>query len=341
MDSTILQAVPAGESAGPIATLTIATRSLAVNRLFYEAGLGLTHRGPLPLSDSTRAALTRLWHLPASSKWSCHTFSRTGVADAASLRLLVLDGDALCYRSDWEPAVLGPYTIGFPNTDQPALDARLRALGFGARNALERTPFTHPDGRSWEILETVHTAPDFVAVVGIARGAGQVPISPVDASGRGGPAYSMMVVDDLQCMVTFLQTVLGYELRIRRVQTSRGQAGAMRTPDGTTFELAQLSAQRGQHGFIIIIQFLNLAVQKPAAPPRLPSLGLTLYSFPVARLEPVLARAERAGATKICRPVFVDIAPHGATRHATLLAPNGVMLEFFEAPPTRELKPLN
>lgn len=318
------------DRAGPLATLTIATNSLALNRLFYETGMGLALEGPLPVAADARTALSRLWHLRADAGWDTYVFSRKGVKDAARIRLLVFERPSAPFRSSWNPAVLGPYTIGFPNIDQQALDARLRLLGFGARNALERTPFNHPDGRSWEILETVHAAPDFVAAVGIARGAGDPPISPVDAQGLGGPAYSMMVVENLERMVTFMHGVMGYEIRIRRVQTSSGTRGAMRTPDGTQFELAQLYPVHGQHGFLILIQFLNLTASQAAAPPRLPATGLTMYSFPVDRLEPLLERAALAGATQITGPLLVDNPPQGASRHATLLAPNGVMFEFFE-----------
>jgi len=35
----------------------------------------------------------------------------------------VLDRPSEPWRGSWEPAVYGPYTIGFPNTVQEALDA--------------------------------------------------------------------------------------------------------------------------------------------------------------------------------------------------------------------------
>jgi catechol 2,3-dioxygenase-like lactoylglutathione lyase family enzyme len=331
MSSSSENTQPAGR-AGPIATLTIATNSLAQHRLFFETGLGMTIQGPLPLDQGTRTSLAHLWQLPVGSRFDEYILRRPAVKDAARIRLLVLDRAGQPFRTSWEPTVLGPYTIGFPNTNQEALDGRLRALGFGARNPMERTPFTNPDGRSWDVIETVHTAPDFVAAVGIARGAGNDPISPVDERGLGGPAYSMMIVDDLDRMARFMRDVMGYEIRIRRLQASSGQKGAMRTPDGTVFELAQLYPPYGQHGFLILLQFQNVPVSPPAAPPRLPSTGLTLYSFPVDKLEPVLQRAALAGATQITGPVRVNNPPNGNTRHATFITPNGVMFELFEEP---------
>jgi catechol 2,3-dioxygenase-like lactoylglutathione lyase family enzyme len=287
------------------------------------------------MTAATRRSLARLWHLPGGTGWSQYVLTREGVVDAARIRLVVLDRPAAPWRTGWEPTVAGPYTIGFPTTDEDALDARLRALGFGARNPVERSPFTNPDGRSWEVLEALHTAPDFVAAVGLARGVGNEPLAPVDARGIGGPAYSMMVVEDLDRMVSFVREVLGYDVKIRRVQTSSGLKGSMRTPDGTQFELAHLAPRSARHGFLLLIQFRNLAVSVPHTPPRLPARGLTLYSFAVERLEPVLERAARAGATQITGPIRVDNPPNGDTRHATFLAPNGVMFELFETAPGR------
>jgi catechol 2,3-dioxygenase-like lactoylglutathione lyase family enzyme len=268
--------------------------------------------------------------VPADLTWTTYVLYRPGVRDAARIRLLVTDRPTPSWRRDWEPAVLGPYSIGFPNVDQAATDLRLRALGFGARNAMERSPFQMADGRTSEVQETVHTGPDFVAGVGIARGGGNPPISPIDPRGLGGPAYSMMVVPDVERMATFLRDVLGWEIRMRRVQASAGRTGALNTPDGTEFELAQLYPPGARHGFIVLLQFRNLEAVPPPNPPRLPNAGLTLYSFAVEKLEPVLERAARNGATQVTGPVLVDSPPHGRTRHATFVAPNGVMFEVYE-----------
>ena len=317
---------------GPLATLTIATRSLAPLKLFFGDGCGLRCAGPLPASDLARLARERLWSLGAGTRYDEYSFTRSEIAGAARLRILRMDCSGEPWRQGWQPQILGPYTIGFPSSDQDAFDGRLRSLGFGARNPVERARFTHEDGRSWEVLESLATAPEFVAAVGIARGSGQPPISQVDSQGVGGPAYSMMVVPDADAMATFLQRVLGYQLRNRRRQTSSGLAGAMRTPDGTQFEIAQLAPPGAEHGFLILLQFVNLAVEKPVAAPRLPASGLVMYSFPVDALEPVLERAAAAGAADLRGPVHVDDPGHGNTRHGSFIAPNGVMFELFESP---------
>lgn len=320
--------------AGPLATLTIAANALAPLKLCFESGHRLPCRGPVPLDDRAREARNRLWNLPPDFGYREFHFVRAGVTDAARIRVLVLDKSSEPWRENWEPAVFGPYTIGFPNTVQESLDARLRGLGFGARNPLERTMFHHPDGRSWEILESLATAPEFIATVGIARGADSPPISPVDASGLGGPAYSMCVVPDIDSAAEFMQQVLGFEIRNRRRQTSAGRQGAMNTPDGTQFDIAQVYPPYGSHGFLIFIQFINMAVAAAPRPPRLPATGLVMYSFPVNDLEAALTRAATMGAADIRGPARFRDPLHGDTQHACLRMPGDICIELFSTNPS-------
>ncbi len=324
-----MAAHPVGR-AGPLATLTIATHALAPLRLFLETGHDLQCLGPAAVDDATRRARAALWQLPEDVGYLEYHFTRAGIKDAACIRVLVLDRPSEPWRGSWEPAVYGPYTIGFPNTVQEALDARLRLLGFGARNPLERTLFRHPDGRSWEILESLATAPEFVAAVGIARGAGNPPISLVDAQGLGGPAYSMCIVEDTDRMAGFMRDALGFEIRNRRRQTSAGRQGAMNTPDGTQFEIAQAYPPYGAHGFLILLQFINLAVAEPPRPPRLPATGLVMYSFPVDDMAAVLRQAAAAGAREIRGPLLLADPRHGVALHASFLAPGGIAFELFQ-----------
>ncbi len=321
---------PAAARAGPLCTLTIATHELAPLQLFFEEGHGLQFEGPLRIATATRRARAALWNIAEDLGYEEYRFTRAGVRDAARIRVLVLDGNSEPWRGSWEPGVFGPYTIGFPNTVQQQLDTQLRALGFGARNPLERTLFQHQDGRSWEILESLATAPEFVAAVGIARGADQPPISPVNSMGLGGPAYSMCVVPDTDKMCVFMRDAFGYETRNRRRQRSAGRLGAMNTPDGTEFEIAQSYPPFGAHGFLIFLQFTNMEVVQPPHPPCLPATGLVMYSLPVDDIQAVLLRARTAGATEISGPVAMADPAYGNTLQATLTAPCGIVFELVQ-----------
>ena len=317
--------------AGPLEIITITTNSLEENRLFYVEGLDLQMRGPIPVSDEVKAAQRALWQIPHEMDWDLYMLHRGNVEWAAQIRLLVMKQQVPAYRVDWKPTALGPYTIGFPNTRQDALDEHLRKLGFGALNVMERSPFTTDDGREYEILETVHTGPDFVAAVGVARGEGQPPITPVNDEGMGGPGYSMMVVEDVDAMAEFMTSILGYKLKSRRLWKSTGTKGALNVPDGTAFQFAQLVPQEEDYGFLIFIDFENLEVRRPTRSPGLRHRGIGLYSFAVTDLDAIIDRARDAGHPVVHGPIELPSASSGKPhRIATLQAPNGVLFEIRE-----------
>jgi catechol 2,3-dioxygenase-like lactoylglutathione lyase family enzyme len=319
----------AAPAAGPLHAITIATNSLEETRLFYVDGLGMRLDGPLPVDGAMRELQRRLWHAPADLGWSEYALLRDEVGYAARIRLLVLDRPAPAIRGSWDPRVLGPTTIGFPNTRQEALDAHLRQLGFGALNRLERSPFVSDAGRRYEILETVHTGPDFVSAVGVARGLGEPPITPVDAQGNGGPGYSMLIVEDLAPMKRFMTEVVGWRVKSERVWKSSGTRGALNLPDGTEFDFVQVAPPDTDHGFLLFISLRNLEMRAAPRASRLPGRGIVLYSLAVADLDATVARARRAGIAEIEGPAWLEIPGLGRRRTATMAAPNGVLFELF------------
>ncbi len=319
--------------AGPPHTFTVATNSLAESRLFYERGWGLRLVGPVALPEAVDLAQHELWGVePRAARWGTYYLRRDGVDYAAQIRLLVLEQSAPAYRTSWSPTGLGPFTIGFPNGRQELFDRELRSLGFGALNALERTAFTTAEGRRYDIIETVHAGPDFIAGVGVARSASEPGITPLDAGGRGGPGYSMTICDDVEPMVQFMTAVFGYRLKTRKLWQSTGSKGALNVPDGTEFDFAQLAPPGSPYGFLVFIAFRNLATTPAAAAPRLPSRGLVLYSLRVGHLDDTLARARAfaGGALQVRGPVAVEVPGMEGSRFATVVAPNGVMFEVFE-----------
>ena len=319
---------PSPVHAGPLDVITISTNSLEESRLFYVEGLGLNMKGPIVLSDDVKEKQRALWQIPDDVDWDLYVLQRENVEWAAQIRLLVMKQEVSAFRADWAPTTRGPYTIGFPNTRQDDLDRHMRQLGFGSLNVMERSPFTTDDGRQYEILETIHTGPDFVAAVGVARGEGQPPIVPVDDKGMGGPGYSMMVVDDVDVMAEFMTSVMGYRLKSRRLWKSTGTKGAMNVPDGTEFQFAQLVPQEGDYGFLIFIDFENLDVREPANQPGLVTRGIGLYTFAVPDIDAVLERARGAGHKVVHGPIELISAQNTPHLIATLRAPNGVLFEL-------------
>ena len=320
--------------AGPLHTVTIATTSLADSLRFYRDGLGMAVEGPIPVSDELKAAQRRVWGIASPVDWQLYRLHRDQVPYTAAIRLLVLDRETPSIHNSWNALELGPFSIGFPNGDQEALDAHVRSLGFEALNDIERYEVPRRDGSFYPIHETIFNAPDYAHAVGIFRGGQMAQLGYVHPdTGLGGPAYSAQVVADSDAMISFLVDLMGYELRSDRIWESAGTEGALNVPDGTVFRFSILYARGATTGHLLLVDYQNRAPIDPGVAPRLPHRGIGLWSFPVRDLAAVLARAAERGVTPIAPPETLETPLLGRARVATLLAPNGFPVELFEALP--------
>lgn len=317
---------------GPLHTITISTTSLEESLLLYRDGLGLRVDGPIALSESQRAHQRRRWGVTESVDWQMYRLYRAGVEGAAQIRLLVLDRPMPAIHRSWSALELGTFSLGFPNLDQTALDAKIRNLGFGALNVIERYSVPRTDGSLYPIEETIFNGPDFVHAVGINRGDGMTQLGPVDeVSGYGGPAYSAAVVADSDAMLAFLVDVLGLELRSDRIWKSAGSDGALNVPDGTVFRFSIVYSPGSRSQHILLVDYQNLEPEETGIEPRVPYRGIGMWSFPVRDLADVLGRAETAGIAPLAASACVASPILGSVRSATLKAPNGLLVELFEA----------
>ena len=320
--------------AGQLHTVTVATTSLAESLLFYRDGLGLHVEGPIDVARRVKARQRALWGIPKSIDWDLYLLSRPGVAEAATIRLLLLDTQTPSIHSSWSALALGPFSMGFPNERQVALDAKMRRLGFGALNVMEEYDLPRRDGTKYPMLETIFNGPDFVHAVGIYRGGGMRPLGPVDKeSGLGGPAYTAQVVDDSDAMIDFLVDVLGMELRSDRIWKSAGTKGALNVPDGTVFRFSIVYSKGATTGHILLVDYQNRESVDNGVAPRLPNRGIGMWTFPVNDLEQVLSNAAEAGVKPFSKPVKLNAPATGKSRTATFLAPNGFLVEVFEMLP--------
>ena len=320
--------------AGPLHTVTVATTSLEESLLFYRDGLGLQVEGPIDLSRKVKARQRALWGIPKTIDWELYFFSRQGVAEAATIRLLVLDTPTPSIHSDWSALALGPFSMGFPNTVQTALDAKMRRLGFGALNELEKYNLPRRDGTEYPMLETIFNGPDFVHAVGIYRGGDMMQLGPVEEnSGMGGPAYSALVVEDSDAMIDFLVDVLGLELRSDRMFKSAGSKGALNVPDGTVFRFSIIYSKGATTGHLLLVDYQNQEPVDNGVAPRLPNRGIGMWTFPVSDLQQVLSNAAEAGIKPYAKPVELNTPTTGKSQVATFLAPNGFLIEVFEELP--------
>ena len=314
----------------PLHTITVATANLEASRLFYGEGLGLTFSEPLTLSKRQRAQLASHWSLPADLDWELYHLSRPGAEGAANIRLLVVKRITPTIHRSWNALELGPFSMGFPNEHQAQLDTDIRRLGFGALNEIEIYPVPRTDGTTYQIFETIFNGPEFVHAVGIQRGDGMAQLGPIDSSGMGGPAYSAQVVTDSDKVLDFYQSVLGMELRSDRHWKSAGTKGALNVPDGTEFRFSIVYSKGATSGHLLFVDYMNRQAIDTGVAPRLPNRGIAMWSFPVTNLDQVLANAEQFGAEVYSAPALRDFPILGKARSASLLAPNGFVVEIFE-----------
>jgi len=315
----------------PLHTVTIATVSLQQSLLFYRDGMGLSVEGPIKLSPQQIKKQRKLWQMPNDLHWQTYRFYRKGVPEALQIQLLVLDKATPNIHQSWNPTELGPFSLGFPNTNTVALDKKIRNVGFGSLNVLESYPIPRTDGTTYQIDETIFNAPDFVHGVAITRGNGMAQLGPVDKNGMGGPAYSAQVIENSEEHLQFYTDVLGLEIRSDREFKSAGDKGAMNLPNGAVFRFAIVYSKGATTGHMLFVDFRNIEPIKPVVRPSLPNQGIGMWSFPVTSIDTVLKNAKAFGSNIVSKAVQVNSPIYGKAKVATLRAPNGFLIEIFEA----------
>ncbi|MEM7568883.1 MAG: VOC family protein [Pseudomonadota bacterium] len=319
----------------PLQTVTLSTADIELIRRFYVDGMGMTLAGPVDVSPQLKAEQRALWGMPDDIDWQEFHLTRPKASvrgrPAMSIRVLLVDRETPLVHASWDSRSLGGFSMGFPNRRQIALDEEIRALGFGARNSVEIYEVPRKDGTLYTIHETIFDAPDFVHAVGIDR-VDMAPLGALDAAtGLGGPGYSAQVIDQSDTVLAFYTQVLGLEMRRDSIFKSAGEDGAMALPNGTEFRFSILFAQgHGPGGHMLFVDYLNIDHIAPTAPPRVPNRGIGMWSFPVADLAEVIRRAQAFGAEIVHPEMKIDDPLHGSVRAATMLAPNGFLIEVFE-----------
>lgn len=312
----------AGANAGPLAGAILVTRDPDTLRRAYVDGLGLAMRGPLALPPRTRAAWTRLWRLPAGLDWQAFVLERPAVPDSIRVLVMVPAVDTPRIRASYAREETGPYALGFPMRDVRAVDARMVGLGF-VRTLPEVNvyPLQLRDGTPYAVTEASYEIADATRLVLLNRGNGLPQTGGIDAAtGLGGPAYSSLIVEDVAAMERFFTGVFDYERRTSREWTVFSPR----------FRYVTLHARGARTGNLGLVEYAAAdRIAGTGVAPRPPNRGLAGWSIPVRRLAPVVAKA-RAEGRLIAGPVTLEDPRFGRVRVASLLAPNGMLVEAFE-----------
>jgi catechol 2,3-dioxygenase-like lactoylglutathione lyase family enzyme len=312
-----------GALTGPLAGAIVVTRDLATLQRAYADGLGLTVRGPF-VSDARAVEMQRaMWGLPADLGYQLCVMERVRVPDAIKVLVIIPDRDTPRIRNTYAREETGPYALGFPMKAIEQVDERMIELGFRRTlPAINRYELQLRDGRPYPINEASYEVVDNTRLVALSRGGGLPQNGSVDPdSGVGGPAYSSLIVENLPEMEHFFTQVLDYERR-----TSREWSNF--SPRFRYVTLHALGARTGNLG---LVEYAPADRQPTSGvPPRPPNRGLAGWSFPVRSVDVVTKRARLHGAQIHAEPLRHEDPRFGRVIAATVMAPNGFLVEIFE-----------
>lgn len=315
-------------AAGPLDSVLITTADLPAALQFYADGLAMQVH-PAETLDARAAALLRNHYgLPGDGALQVKILARPDVSGNPKLVLVGVPDATPLSRPGHDSRLCGPLSLGFAARDIERREARMGALGWPARAGVTILRMANGSGGHYDVKETHYRAPDGVLALAIDRGE-MTPVAPIDArTGAGGPAYTGMMVADAKRSGAFLERVLGLELRREMLMESSGPEGGMGLPEGTQFLFQQWFSPGATTGYVILMQ-LMAGARSPEHPSGPTSRGLAAWSFPVADVDLVHARADHAA--RLGAPINLRRPAGGASRACVLAMPEGFRVEVFQA----------
>ncbi len=315
---------------GPLHTVTLSTNDLEEIKKFYVDGMGLTMDGPIKLGTAQSEAQRKLWQLDSKEEYDFYHLYRASVPELIQIRLLHFKEKKKPIHSSYNSMELGPFSLGFPNLDQKALDTKLRKMGIGSMDKMQEGTIPRPDGSTYRYWETIFNGPDYVHSVGIERGDGMPPLSPSDTLTKlGGPGYSAQVITDSDRYLEFMTDVLDLELRADR-QWESSPGSALGIEEGIPFRFALVYAKGSSYNHFLFLDFFESEMIDPGVPPRIPHLGLGAWTIETKDIKEVTKRAKEFGSTIIAEDDNYDSPIFGRCEIVTMLAPNGFIIELFQ-----------
>lgn len=315
-----------------LAMITHVTSDRAACERFYSGVMGMRNQPEWVSSSLARADVAALLGIPAGMGWTEEVYDRPAMPGTPFVRVIGIEGLTPAIRPGMEALRNGSLSVGFSLRDMERGVTRGTDLGFPTTHGIVSLPFKRVDGSEYLAHETHFCAPDEVYGLGVGRPEDLATVAPIPfGENVGGPAYSAQVANHGDEVLAFYRDLLGFEIR-RDVALPYGQAmdGALRgVRPGTVMRFVQMFAPGTDTAYLVFLDFADLGL--PAVvEPRAPNRGVAAWTFRVKDLRDLLRRAASAGHRVACPMRRIESPAFGACEAASLLAPNGFLVELIE-----------
>lgn len=315
---------------GYLHTATLCTNDIEKIKTFYVDGMGMKLEGPIALGEKQKSKQRGLWKLDKGLNYEMYHLYRPTVPSLIQIRLLVFDQKLPNIHQSYHSLELGPFSLGFPNMDQKALDKKLLGLGIESMAPMQEGTIPRADGSEYRYWETIYKGPDYLHCVGIERGDGVPQLAPCDSVSKlGGPGYSAQVIDNSDHFISFLTEVLDLELRADR-SWEASPGSALGISEGTPFRFALVYAKGTSQNHFLFLDFKESKMIDPGTAPRIPNNGLGAWTLETKNINQVLLNAKSFGTEIINEPTKYNSPIFGESKIMSMLAPNGFIIEVFE-----------
>ncbi len=315
---------------GHLHTATLCTNDLENIKKFYVTGMGMTLSPPIELTEEQEAIQRKIWDIPDDLEYTFYHLSRIAVPSLVQVRLLVFKQETPAMHNSYSCLELGPFSLGFPNLNEKALDKKLYDLGIESMAPLQIGEIKRADGTSYNYLETIFKGPDFLHCVGIQRDSGMPQVSLCDpATELGGPGYSAQVITNSDFFLRFLLEVLDLELR-QDWYWEASPGSALGIAEGTPFRFALVYAKGATQNHFLFLDFKESEMIDTGVAPRIPNRGLGAWTIESSNIDEIYKRASLFGAQIIATPQDYLSPIYGRSRVMTMLAPNNFLIEVFQ-----------
>lgn len=330
-DIFIPRSTAEGALVKPLQTVTIITSDKDMMETIFCEGYGLVFSGWRTPNTDSRTGLNHYLGFEPNEHWQYARFRKSGSGANVEVRVIQLERDTPRVRPAHEGLYKGGATLSFPINDLYAHETWMRALGVETTIGVKEMDFTAPTGETYTSAEIVYKAPDGVFVMGVKRPDIFVPVGPVDdETGLGGPAYSARCVTETSQVLSFFETVLGFEIR-RDVEFTVGERSAINMPEGTVERFIQGFAPGSASGYVVLMDHGEVTKFGPAPSLGPPNRGIVMWTFETSDADEIYRRATAFGCEVKWGSENSDTDFHKGGRHLQIVDPDGFTIEVIES----------